>query len=79
MRLGDFYLGETLTPSTEIKILQDRKRDRFGGEQDEFGKMSFRCSRDLSSHNSWSTRLKLLTWGKMKRNWTTQEEKNHKK
>lgn len=66
-----------LTPSTEIKTLQDRKMDRFRQNRMIWGKLSFRCPRDLLSQNSLSIRLRLFgkSEKKLSRKGTTPEKK----
>lgn len=78
-----FLAGKTLTPSTEIKTLQDRKTDRFRENRMNLGRLRFKCPRDLLSQNSLSTMLRLLTLEKvgkrknkqLSRKGTTQEKK----
>lgn len=44
-----FLAWKTLTPSTEIRTLQDKKMERFRKNRMSLERLSFRCPRDLLS------------------------------
>lgn len=63
-----FLAWEMLTPSTEIRTLQDKKMERFRENRMSLERLSFRCPRDLLSQKSLNTKLRLLPLEEVKRN-----------
>lgn len=63
-----FLAWETLTPSTEIRTVQDKKMERFRENRMSLERLGFRCPRDLLSQKSLNTKLRLLPLEEVKRN-----------